>query len=139
MADEYRNLIVPAANVDLARAIAASFGPGGSGMWTTPLSATGADPASHYISSGFVPPEFAYMVPCQTWETDENGAWVLVSSEPGDPVAVYTAATEAGVICTQAEVDALFAAADVTAQEPFVAMGRLGLAIVNPVMGESGG
>lgn len=132
--DIFRTLIVPASQVDLARAIAASFGPGGDGMFTTPLSATGADPASHYISSGFVPEAFAYMVPCQTWETDEDGAWVMVSSEPGDPVAVYTAASEAGVICTQAEVNALFAAADVTAQEPFVAMGRLGLAIVNPPM-----
>lgn len=132
MADQYRNLIVPAANVDLARAIAASFGPGGSGMWTTPLSANGLDPASHYISSGFVPPEFAYMVPCQTWEQDEDGVWTLVSSEPGDPVAVYEAASAAGVSTTQAEVDALFAAADVTTQEPFVAMGRLGLTIVNP-------
>ena len=130
--DIFRTLIVPTAHVDLARAIAASFGPGGDGMWTTPLSATGADPASHYISSGFVPEAFAYMVPLQVWEQNEDGAWVLVSSEPGDPVAVYTAATEAGVICTQAEVDALFAAADVTAQEPFVAMGRLGLTIINP-------
>ena len=132
--DIFRTLIVPTAYVDLARAIAASFGPGGDGMWTTPLSADGLDPASHYISSGFVPEQFAYMVPCQTWEQDETGAWVLVSSEPGDPVAVYTAASEAGVICTQAEVDALFAAADVTTQEPFVAMGRLGLTIVNPPM-----
>lgn len=132
MADQYRNLIVPAANVDLARAIAASFGPGGSGMWTTPLSANGLDPASHYISSGFVPEQFAYMVPCQTWEQDEDGVWTLVSSEPGDPVAVYEAASAAGVSTTQAEVDALFAAADVTTQEPFVAMGRLGLTIVNP-------
>ena len=101
-------------------------------MWTTPLSANGLDPASHYISSGFVPPEFAYMVPCQTWEQDEDGVWTLVSSEPGDPVAVYEAASAAGVTCTQAEVDALFAAADVTVQEPFVAMGRLGLTIINP-------
>ena len=132
MADQYRNLIVPTAYVDLARAIAASFGPGGMGMWTTPLSTTGLDPASHYISSGFVPEAFAYMVPLQVWEQNEDGAWVLVSSEPGDPVAVYTAATEAGVSCTQAEVDALFAAADVTVQEPFVAMGRLGLTIINP-------
>lgn len=130
----FRTLLVPSAQVDLARAIAASFGPGGSGMWTTPLSANGLDPASHYISSGFVPEQFAYMVPCQTWETDEDGAWVLVSSEPGDPVAVYQAATEAGVSCTQADVDALFAAADVTTQEPFVAMGRLVLTIVNPPM-----
>ncbi len=130
--DIFRTLIVPAAFTDLARAIATSFGPGGIGMWTTPLSASGLDPATHYISSGYVPPEYGYLVPLQVWSQDANGNWVLVSSEPGDPVAVYTAATAQGVVCTQADVDALFAAADVTEQEPFTAMGRLGLTIINP-------
>jgi hypothetical protein len=130
--DIFRTLIVPATSVDLARAIATSFGPGGEGMWTTPLSASGSDPATHYISSGFVPPEYGYLVPLQVWTQDQDGDWVLVASEPGDPVAVYNAATAQGVVCTQADVDALFAAADVTEQEPFVAMGRLGLTIINP-------
>lgn len=130
--DIFRTLICPAANVDLARAIATSFGPGGIGMWTTPLSASGSDPATHYISSGYVPPEYGYLVPLQVWSLDPNGDWVLVGTEPGDPVAVYTAATAQGVVCTQADVDALFAAADVTEQEPFTAMGRLGLTIINP-------
>lgn len=133
--DIFRTLICPAANVDLARAIATSFGPGGVGMWTTPLSASGSDPATHYISSGYVPPEYGYLVPLQVWSQDQNGNWVLVESEPGDPVAVYTAATAQGVVCTQDDVDALFAAADVTEQEPFVAMGRLGLTIINPPTG----
>ena len=130
--DIFRTLICPAANVDLARAIATSFGPGGVGMFTTPLSASGSDPATHYISSGYVPPEYGYLVPLQVWSQDQNGDWVLVGSEPGDPVAVYTAATAQGVVCTQADVDALFAAADVTEQEPFTAMGRLDLTIINP-------
>ena len=130
--DIFRTLIVPAASVDLARAIATSFGPGGEGMWITPLSASGLAPATHYISTGYVPPEYGYLVPLQVWTQDEDGDWVLVASEPGDPVAVYEAATAQGVICTQADVDALFAAADVTEQEPFVAMGRLGLTIINP-------
>ncbi len=134
MADIFRTLIVTAADAPLAREIAASFGPGAVGMWTTPLSADGLDPASHYISSGYIPEAFAYMVPSQTWEQDEAGAWVMTASEPGDPVVVHAAASEAGVSCTLAEVDAIFASADVTAQEPFVAMGRLGLVIVNPVM-----
>ena len=130
--DIFRTLICPAANVDLARAIATSFGPGGIGMWTTPLSASGSDPATHYISSGYVPPEYGYLVPLQVWSLDQNGDWVMVGTEPGDPVAVYTAATAQGVVCTQADVDTLFAAADVTEQEPFTAMGRLGLTIINP-------
>ena len=132
MAYIFRTLIVPAASVELARAIATSFGPGGEGMWITPLSASGLDPASHYISTGYVPPDYGYLVPCQTWEQGEDGTWTMTGSEPGDPVAVYTAATAQGVVCTQEDVDALFAAADVTEQEPFVAMGRLGLTIINP-------
>ena len=129
--DIFRTLIVPAANVDLARAVGASFGPGGAGMWTTPLSASGSDPATHYISTGYVPPEYGFLVPLLVWSQDENNDWVLVSTEPGDPVAVYMAATSQGVVCTQADIDALFAAADVTEQEPFTAMGRMGLTMIN--------
>jgi len=132
MSDIFRTLIVDTANVELARAIAASFGSGGVGMWTTPLSSDGKDPATYYISSGYVPPDYGYLVPCQWWEQDEKGNWVMTGSEPGDPVAVYTAATSQGVKCTQEDVDALFAVADVTEQEPFTAMGRLGVQIVNP-------
>jgi hypothetical protein len=110
--DIFRTLIVDAANVALAREIAASFGPGGMAMWTTPLSPTGDEPATHYISSGYVPEEFANLLT--------------------DPVAVFEAATAQGVECTQDDVDALFAAADVTEQEPFTAMARLGVQIVNP-------
>jgi len=130
----FRTLIVPASGVQLARQIAISFGPGGEGMWITPLSASGLDPATHYISTGYVPPEYGYLVPLQVWALDEDGGdWVLVGSEPGDPVAVYTAVTAQDVICTQQDIDNLFATADVTEQEPFVAMGRLDLTIINPV------
>lgn len=132
MADLFRTLIIPAVDAPLTREIAASFGPGGDGMFTTPLSADGLDPATHFISSGYIPAEFAYMVPYQDWQQDETGTWVLVASEPGDPVAVYQAASAQGVTCTLADVEAIFADADVTAQEPFVAMGRLGLTIIQP-------
>jgi hypothetical protein len=74
------------------------------------------------------------MVPSQTWAQDENGDWVMVSSEPGNPAAVYEAATAAGVVTTLADVEAVFNTADVTDEEPFAAMGRLGLKIVQPPM-----
>lgn len=130
--DVFRTLVIPASQTTLARAIAGSFGTGGAGMWTTPLSTNGAEPATHYISSGYLPEEFAFLAPLQDWKQNEQGNWVLVSSEPGDPAGVYEAATEQGVSCTQAEVEGLFAAADVSAQEPFVAMKRLALTIVHP-------
>jgi len=134
MADTFATLIIVASDAPLARAIAASFGSGGVGMWTTPLSADGTDPATHFISSGYIPEAFAYMVPSQVWAQDENGNWVMTGSDPGNPQAVYEAATAQGVICTLADVEGVFSRSDCSPQEPFVAMGRLGLTIVNPPM-----
>ncbi len=130
MADVFRTLIVKYADVDLARAVAAAF-PGGEGMFTTAISPDGMMPQTHYISSGYVPENYQTMVPCQFWEQAEDGTWVQTGSTPGDPVAVYEAVTAAGVSCTQAQINALFASADVTEQDPFVAMGRLNLQIIS--------
>ena len=54
--DIFATIIVTAAEVQVARDAAAQFH-GGDGMLTTGLSATGAEPATHYISSGMVPEE----------------------------------------------------------------------------------
>jgi hypothetical protein len=128
--DEFRTLILPASVTPLAQEIAATLSPGGTNMWTTGLSATGLPPATHYISTGFIPPEFAHMVPEQFWIQDEDGVWVQTGSEPGNPVAVYEACVAAGMTVTLEQVEAIFAVADVTEQEPFVAMSRLGVMIV---------
>ena len=56
MADTFATLIVTAENVERARTTAAQF-TGGAGMFTTALSANGAGPATHYISSGYMPEE----------------------------------------------------------------------------------
>ena len=132
MADwAFRTLICTAATTPLARDIAATLSPtAGQNMWLTGLSATGNAPATYYVSTGLISPEFAALVPEQTWEQDENGDWVQTGSTPGDPVLCYQMCVAAGMSVTQAEVDAVYAAADVTAQEPFVAMGRLGLQMV---------
>ena len=132
MADKFLTLIVTAAHAAFARELAASFGPGGAGMWTTPLSASGLDPATHYISSGLLPAEFAEMVPTQTWEQDEDGTWTMTGSTPGNPAAIYAVAQSQGVQCTLAEVEDTLNSSDVTEQPPFTAMGRLGLTIINP-------
>ena len=127
--DNFRTLILPAAVTPLARQIAATLSPAGIGMWTTGLSPTGAEPATHYISTGLISPEFAHMVPEQTWE-QVDGAWTQTSSTPGNPEAVTEACTAAGMEVALAQVEAVFAVADVTEQEPFTAMGRLGLVLV---------
>lgn len=131
MAWAFRTLIVPTAQAQTARDVAAALSPAGVNMWTTPLSADGLDPATHYVSTGLIGPEFAAMVPEQVWEL-QDGQWVMVSSTPGDPVMCYQACLAAGLSITQAEIDAVYAVADVTEQEPFVAFDRLGLQIINP-------
>jgi hypothetical protein len=133
MTDAFRTYIVPAAHADLARALCA-LEPGGAGMFATPLSATGAEPATHYGSTGQVPGAMGAASPLAVWEQDADGAWVEVSREPGNAAAVYAAAQAATppVACTLADVEALFAAADVTQQDPWTALARLGLQMVTP-------
>ena len=65
---DFRSLIIPTAQVQLARDIAATLSPAGANMLLTGLSATGSAPATHYISTGLISPEFAALVPEQVWE-----------------------------------------------------------------------
>ena len=132
--DTFATLIIQAQDAPLAREIAAAFGPGGIGMFTTPLSASGLDPASHYISSGYIPQEFVSLAPSTTWTQDEDGQWIATDHYPGDAATVYAYASQAGVQCSLADVEGVFSRSDCSAQEPFVAMGRMGLMIVNPPM-----
>ena len=127
----FRTLITTAATTPLARDIAATLSPsGGQQMWLTGLSATGNAPATHFVSTGLISPEFAALVPEQVWEQDANGDWVQTGSTPGDPVLCYQMCVAAGMTVTQAQINAVYAAADVTAQEPFTAFGRMGLKMV---------
>jgi len=134
MTDTFSTLIVQAQDAPTARAIAAAFGPGGVNMWTTPLSATGQEPATHYISSGYIPEEFVSLAPCTTWEQDEQGNWVQTDHYPGDAATVFAYAQEAGLPYTLAEIEGVFGRSDVSAQEPFVAMGRMGIKLIQPPM-----
>ena len=54
--DIFATIIVHAAQAQAARDAAAQI-PGGEGMFTAGLSPTGAEPATHYISSGWIPAE----------------------------------------------------------------------------------
>ena len=130
--DTFRTLIIPDANVDLARQLCA-LEAGGSGMFTTGLSADGKAPATHYISSGVCPKFVASYGPLQVWEQQE-GEWVMVDSIPGNAGAVYKAsqAADPPVDCTLKDVQALFTDSDITEQEPFTAMQRMGLQMVQP-------
>jgi hypothetical protein len=134
MADLFRTLVISAQDADNARMIAAAFGPGGVGMWTTPLSATGAEPATHYISSGYIPEEFVSLAPSTTWEQDEDGQWVATDIYPGDAATVHAYAEQAGLGLSLVTIQGIFSRADCSPQEPFTHMGRMGLRIINPPM-----
>lgn len=127
--DLFRTAIVPAANVVFARGLVAALSPGGVGMFTTPLSASGIAPATHYISSGMINAQVASLMPLQTWTF--SGTWTLTGSTPGNAATVHQAAVAAGFSCTVTEIQTLFTAADGTEQPPFTAMARLGLQIIN--------
>ena len=119
----HRNIIVPAAVVAQARQMCAGI-PGGDGMFTAPLSANGAEPATHYISSGLIWPEFAEMLPLDVLATDDADAHRI----PGDAAKAAAALPDAPIEAIQA----LLAEVTVTDGEPFAALKRMGLQLVGP-------
>lgn len=133
MAELFRTLIMPVAVVAAARDIAASLGSGWQGMWTTPLSPNGIEPATHYISSGMVPVRFAQIMPIQTWAQAEDGAWIKAASLPGSPASIYGFLMQRNVTAySLPQIEAIMSAADITEQEPYSAMARLGVQIISP-------
>lgn len=134
MPDLFRTLIIQAQDAPVSRAIAQGFGPGGQGMWTTPLSADGQEPATHYISSGYIPAEFVSLSPFTTWTMDEDGTWTQADHYPGDAATVFAYASAGGLPITLQDIEGIFARSDVSDQEPFTAMSRMGLQIINPPM-----
>lgn len=102
----HRTIIVPDfAAVGARMACEALAGPGGSGMFTVPLSATGAEPATHWISSGLIEQDFADLL--------------------ASPDALTAVATSAGL--DPAPLVAIIAASDITDEPADVALARLGL------------
>lgn len=102
----HRTIIVPDAVVVPARlACEALAGAGGSGMYTTPLSPTGALPATHWISSGLIEHAFADLL--------------------ANPDALAAVASAAGL--DPAPLVAIIAASYITDEPADVALARLGL------------
>ena len=131
----FRTMIIASANAQLARDLAAAIDPVSSqGLFLTPL--TDGQSVTHYISSGIVSEAFAAPLPLTEWtwsqpEPEQPGAWVPTIISQGDPQAVVdrAAALDPPFAVTLEQVEALFSASDVSEQEPFVAMGRMGLTL----------
>lgn len=123
----HRTIIVPAAFQQLAQGLceAIAEGDAGKGMFTTGLSADGIEPAAYYISSGPIANEFGDLLPLTTF--DEEGQ---PTTRPGDVATVEAIADQAGITLPAGTIAALFDAIDVTEREPFTAMSRLGVQIV---------
>lgn len=119
----HRNIIVPAAVVEQARQMCAGI-PGGNGMFTAPLSANGAEPATHYISAGLIWPQFADMLPLDVPATDDAEAHRI----PGDAEKAAEALPDAPIEA----IEALLAVVMVTDGDPFTTLDRIGLQLVRP-------
>ena len=127
----HRTMLVPDSIVEIARALAESFGPASENMWTTPLSPTGELPATHWISTGFVGDDFAAVLPFSHFV---DSAWV---TEPYSTTA-FMALTETNNVTPLPveQITSIMSMVDVSDQEPFAAMARLGLTLVEePING----
>ena len=119
----YRCLIIEDSQVEMARTLTATIaGPSGANMLTTPLSATGELPATHWISAGLISEQFATMLPLTEYPADAEPIYT-----PGQASLAAYLATKAGFAATEEDVQALFDVSDVTEQDAFTAMARLGL------------
>lgn len=129
----HRTIIVPAAFQQLAQALceAAAEGVAGKGMFTTGLSETGTEPATHYISSGYIFDDFAALLPLTTVEpSTDDGEPDMVTERPGNVAFVEGLAAQAGITLPAGTVAGPFDALDVSEQGPFEAVARLGLVMV---------
>lgn len=126
----HRTLIVPAAVAENAKGLAKQFGPAADGMWTTALSPTGELPATHYVSAGHIGTEFADFLPCKRVTHDAEGN-AQIAETPANHAAFDAMAKAAKVAAPpKAGFDALMAAVDVSDEDPWAAMTRLGLQMV---------
>jgi len=98
-------------------------------MFTTGLSETGTEPATHYISSGYIEQQFADILPLTTVSQDGEGL-PSVDTRPGNVAFVEGLAAQAGITLPAGTVAGLFDALDVSEQGPFEAVARLGLVMV---------
>lgn len=122
----FRTMIVPSDYRSFASSLASAVGgTAGEDMFTTGLSASGQEPATHYVSTGYISEQFALLLPLYDP--------AIGTKMDGDPATVTQLANDGGFACTVQEVTDLFAVVDVTEQEPFDAFARLGLQIAQPV------
>ena len=121
----HRTIIVDATQVELARSLCAALaGPAGGGMFTTPLSASGSLPATHYISAGLIEDTFASLLPNHL-----EGEQL----DPGNPATIVQLAEQAGVEVVEAAVNSLLSSVYVSEAQPEAVLSFLNLTIIQEV------
>ena len=126
----YRTLIIPASEHAMSKQLCKGLaGEAGGGMFLTGLSPTGNEPPTHYISAGHISDEMASILPCKHVAKDKDGKDVITVN-PGLPDAVPTLAAKAKITVTKTKVTGLYSKIDVSDEDPFSAMDRLGLKLV---------
>ena len=129
----HRTIIVPAAFQSLAQGLceAAADGDAGKGMFTTGLSVTGTIPATHYISAGYIEDTFADILPLTTITTaTEMDEPPTIETRPGNVAVVEGLAAQAGITLPAGTIAALFDAIDVSEQDAYAVIDRLGLQFI---------
>jgi hypothetical protein len=94
-------------------------------MWSTALSKTGNLPVTHWISSGLISNDFVGVIPFMEYQSD-----ALEVHTKGQPDVCQYLASQAGFKTSTEEIETLFEQADITEQDAFTALGRLGLKLI---------
>jgi hypothetical protein len=124
MQDVFRTVIIPISLAGIAGQIASVFSTGGAALSPGLVSKSGGEPPEWIISTGGISAQFAALIPLK----DHDGQPISA----GEPDELLARCVVAGLTITAAEIAALFAAADVTAQDPHAALARLGLQLIEP-------
>lgn len=126
----HRCLIVEDGYVALARGLASGIaGASAQGMWSVPLSPTGALPATHWLSVGLMDEDFAALLPLTTFDADGEP-----TTQPGQPQLVVDLAAAQGQTVPLIAVEALFEGAQITLDDGQAGIARAGLQMVQEPM-----
>lgn len=122
----FRTMIVSDAVVDTCRSLALLLAGEEQKLWTTPLSPTGAEPATHWISSGMIEAQLGELLPLNAPVFDGE-VWIDNWLSAGNPTLLAESSVGAAA---EEQFIAIFDQCDVTMEEPQAAMARLGLQMV---------
>lgn len=121
----HRTLIVPNQVTTMARMACETLaGAGGSNMFTTPVSPTGEEPATHWISSGLIEQDFADLLPTKS-HNPVTDVWEVI---PYDTTTLQSLCE--AVSLPFSAVSQVLSLVDVSEQTAEEALDRLGLKLV---------